>query len=129
MAGGRPTKYSPKMLDKARLYIESFEADEKQPIPMIAGLAKHLKVAKSTIYLWADDEDRSEFSDVLKQIMEEQEMMLIAGGLTNNFNAAITKLGLTKHGYTDKVESKTEMTLDVKQLTDEELEAVIDGRS
>ena len=129
MAGGRPTKYSPKMLDKARLYIESFEADEKHPIPMIAGLAKHLKVAKSTIYLWAEDEDRHEFSDVLKQIMEEQEMMLIAGGLTNNFNAAITKLGLTKHGYSDKVENKTEMTLDVKQLTDDELQAVINGRS
>ncbi len=127
MSGGRPTKYDDKMLLKARDYIDSYEPTEKHPIPMIASLAKHLGVAKSTVYLWAEDDNKAEFSDVLEQIMEEQEQYLIAGGLTGVFNSAITKLGLTKHGYTDKVESKSTVTLDVKSMTDEELEKIAHG--
>ena len=34
-----------------------------------------------------------------------QERKLLSNGLTNEFNASITKLLLTKHGYTDKVEN------------------------
>jgi len=127
MLAGRPTKYTDKMLTKAKAYIDDYEPNEKYPIPMIATLAKRLGVAKSTVYLWAEDPEKSAFSDVLDQIMDEQEQYLFAGGLTGVFNAAITKLGLTKHGYTDKVETKGTLSLDVKKMTDEELEAVING--
>ncbi len=127
MPAGRPTKYSDDMLDNARKYIEKFEASVEAPIPMIVGLSKYLGVAKSTLYLWAESEERKEFSDVLAQIMEYQEQLLFAGGLTGTFNPAITKLGLTKHGYTDKVETKGSLSIDVKKMTDEELEILING--
>jgi hypothetical protein len=44
----------------------------------------------------------------------KQERQLISGGLTNEFNSAITKMMLTKHGYTDKTE--TDITTKGKQI-------------
>ncbi len=103
-AGGRPTKYSDAMLTNARKYIRDFKPSDECPIPMIVSLCRYLNVAKSTLYVWAEHKDRQEFSDVLAEIMEYQEQLLFAGGLTGIFNPAITKLGLTKHGYADKQE-------------------------
>jgi len=104
MPAGRPTIYTPEFLELAHSYINDFKSTEDTPIPMIVGLAKHLGIARSTIYAWAEEEGKEEFSDILEEIMESQELILFAGGLTNKFNATMTKLGLTKHGYSDKQE-------------------------
>lgn len=124
---GRPTKYTPELLELANDYIDNFEPSEDALIPMICGLAIHINIARSTVHQWVDDGDKPLFSDIVSRIMEKQEAMLFNGGLSGAFNASITKLALTKHGYTDKVESKGSLTLDVKKMTDEELQAVIDG--
>ena len=99
----RPTKYNDKILSKAKEYLFDWER-EGHAIPMIEGLAKVLDIHKDTIYAWEQDEDKKEFSDVVKKIREAQHMELLMGGLTNKFNASITKLALTKHGYSDKQE-------------------------
>ena len=104
MPAGRPTLYNDSFLKLAHTYIDEFKSTPEQPIPMIVGLSKHLGVARSTIYKWADEEGKEEFSDILDQIMEEQELKLFAGGLTGLYNPTMTKLGLTKHGYSDKQE-------------------------
>lgn len=36
--------------------------------------------------------------------MSVQERQLVNGGLAGGFNSAVTKVMMTKHGYTDKVE-------------------------
>ena len=103
MSGGRPTKYNQAILDKAKDYVAiGYELEE--PVPTIAGLSLWLNIARDTVYDWADQEDKAEFSYIVKRLMAKQEMKLSAGGIKGDFNASITKLLLTKHGYSDKKE-------------------------
>jgi len=101
MSTGRPTKYSKEMLEKTRDYLNRYEAFG-DAVPSAAGLAVVLGVARSTLYTWASDPDKSEFSDMLDAINAVQERVALSKGLNNEFNATIVKLLLAKHGYHDK---------------------------
>ena len=99
--GGRPSKYTKTTLEVSREYTNKFE-DHGDMIPSIAGLALVLKVSRETLYDWARDEDKVEFSDMLDGLKAMQEKVLINKGLVGEFNATIAKLVLAKHGYHDK---------------------------
>jgi len=101
MAAGRPTKYNQEILAKCREYLTN-HIDLGDPVPIIAGLACELNVSRETLYQWAKDEDKGEFTDILERIMSQQERKLAGGGLAGDFNPNITKMMLTKHGYSDK---------------------------
>jgi hypothetical protein len=104
MAGGRPSKYTPEMVENAKDYLATYRQLGRM-IPSNAGLAVFLGVSRDTLYEWAKDEEKAEFSDILNKIQAKQEEVLIDKGLDGEFNAAITKLALGKHGYHDKVDS------------------------
>lgn len=105
MAGGRPTKYNQGILDKANDYLENYDNDEyKDVIPSIVGLAIALEIHVDTCYDWAKQEDKKEFSDILRMCMTKQQHKLLNSGLSGEFNPNITKLVLGKHGYSDKQE-------------------------
>ena len=104
MSAGRPSIYKPDMVEKARRYIANHEY-YNDPVPTVAGLACVLGVVRDTCYAWAKDENKPEFSDILGELAQKQERVLIARGLVGEFNAPITKMMLTKHGYSDKVEN------------------------
>jgi hypothetical protein len=104
MPAGRPTLYTPELLKEARAYIDNFEPSDTEIIPMVAGLAVRLRIARKTVYEWMKDEEKAEFCDIVEEIMAKQEQMLFKGGLSGEFNASITKLALTKHDYSDKQE-------------------------
>jgi hypothetical protein len=104
MAAGRPATYKLSMVESARRYIANHE-DFGDPVPTVAGLACVLGVVRDTCYTWAKDETKPEFSDILGELAQKQERVLIARGLIGEFNAPITKMMLTKHGYSDKVEN------------------------
>lgn len=124
MPAGRPTEYSPKILKSAEAYLKlckdeeydwtktdgaqstSYEHRIKVKLPSIEGLAVYLKVHRSTIYEWKDLHE--EFSDILEEILSEQAQRLINNGLSGDYNSTISKLILTKHGYSDK--SETDVT-------------------
>lgn len=103
MTAGRPTHYSQEILEKAQNYIDTWvnspRADRKN-LPKVAGLAIELGVHRDTIYEWS--KEHKEFSDILDNLLSLQEEELIERGLEGSFNPTITKLMLTKHGYTDK---------------------------
>jgi len=101
---GRPTKYNQEMIDKALHYLDNYQ-DNGDVIPSIEGLAEHLEINRATIYDWKDQEGKEEFSDILGQILARQARVLINQGLKGEFNAAICKLALGKHGYHDKQET------------------------
>ena len=92
------------MVDEARRYIANHE-DFGDPVPTVAGLACVLGVVRDTCYAWEKDENKPEFSDILKELAQKQERCLVRGGLTSEYNSAITKMMLTKHGYSDRVDS------------------------
>ncbi|HEX8266967.1 MAG TPA: terminase small subunit [Pyrinomonadaceae bacterium] len=124
MPAGRPIEYSEEILEKAQEYLDlcideefdwtktngdkstSYEHRIKVKLPSIEGLAVYLKVARSTIYEW--EKIYPEFSDILEDIKAEQAQRLINNGLSGDYNPTISKLILTKHGYSDK--SETDLT-------------------
>ena len=106
---GRPTDYNDSILEKANDYLENYESYE-DAIPSVAGLATVLEVARSTVYDWASQEAKKEFSDILQKILAKQERVLINKGLTGDFNSNITKLALGKHGYSEKQDVSATVT-------------------
>lgn len=101
---GRPSEYNEEILAKANAYLDNYETEYEHAIPSVAGLAKVLNKSRETLYDWAKQEDKKAFSDILRQIVSNQEFVLLNKGLKSEFNAAITKLALGKHGYSDKQE-------------------------
>ena len=102
---GRPTEYTPELIAAAVDYLNTYKTKHKQPFPSVVGLAQALNRSKSVLYKWAS-EDHPEFMDILAQCNEKQELDLAIGGITGEFNSTITKLMMTKHGYSDKVEQE-----------------------
>ena len=100
---GRPTLYNDAILAKAKYYLDNYKS-HGHVVPQIAGLARVLGVRRETLYAWAKEENKEEFSNILEEIMSEQEISLINGGLGGDFNSNITKMMLTKHGYSDRQE-------------------------
>ncbi len=112
---GRPTTYGDEVLEKSLEYLECFSVEhcerpeevKDEVIPSIIGLCRYIKRGKTTVYNWiADKEDKNkdEFRDITSMIEEGQYIGLTSGGLSGKFNPMITKLMLSKHGLSDKVE-------------------------
>lgn len=108
MPAGRPTDYSQEIVDMAREYIANYEK-HGDAVPSVVGMCKAIGRAKSTIYDWAKDENK-EFSDILAEINELQELVTFNKALKNEYNATIAKLLLGKHGYHDKQDVNARVT-------------------
>jgi hypothetical protein len=94
------------MLAKAYDYLDNYQAVGDM-VPSIAGLADELGICEKTCYNWA--EKFPSFLQSLERIKTKQHRRLLNGGLANELNPTIVKLGLTtNHGYTDK--SATDLT-------------------
>jgi hypothetical protein len=104
MPAGRPTLYNDSILKSARGYLTSFK-DIGDVVPSIAGLACVLGVTRETCRAWGNEPEKAEFSAILDELAQRQERELLNNGLAGNFNAPITKMMLTKHGYSDAIKS------------------------
>lgn len=104
MAGGRPTKYTPELLEKAREYIHCY-SEHDHAFPSHVGLSVVLGVTPTTFYEWAKDPKKAEFSEILENINAHQQLVAWDKGLKGEYNANLVKLLLGKHGYSDKQES------------------------
>ncbi len=102
---GRPSDYTPEIVEKAWAYVNGGWEEVGDPVPSVAGLACEIGIRRVTCHAWAKDETK-EFSNILSAIAEKQERQLLRGGLSNVFNASITKMMMTKHGYSDKIENE-----------------------
>ena len=103
-AGGRPTKYNPELVRKSREYLDKWH-EYGHKIPSISGLAQVIDVTRERIAIWRQDKNKGEFSRIISKLMAMQETKLLDNGLDGTFNSAITKLCLSKHGYTDAPQS------------------------
>ena len=98
--GGRPTKYNDEMAEKAEWYVSGGYEELGDVVPSIAGLACHLDIHKQTVNEWADK--HPQFSTYVKKVAQVQEKVCVSGGMTGKYNSSITKLLLSKHGYSEK---------------------------
>lgn len=103
MAGGRPTLYTPEIVAAAWAYVNGGWIDAGDKVPSIAGLACEIGITRETCRDWSKDEDK-EFSAILNAIAQKQERELVNNGLAGEFNPPITKMMLSKHGYSDRIE-------------------------
>ena len=108
MAGGRPSKYTPELLSKCNEYLKSGWEVEGELFPSHVGLCLYVGIGKSTAYDWSKEEEKQEFSDIFEQIMMRQELNIVKNAITGDYNSTIAKVMLTKHGYSDKLQ--TELT-------------------
>lgn len=99
----RPTKYSKSILEKSNAYLEEYKG-LGHAIPSVEGLCIVIGIARSTVYKWAEEEGKEDFSDTLEKINEYQKFDLLNGGLKNELNSNIVKLALGNHGLSDKKE-------------------------
>lgn len=102
--GGRPSEYTEEKLALARHYINGGWEEDGDTVPQVAGLAMAMGISRETVYAWAKDANKQEFSDILMRVQVFQERKLLNGGLSGDFNPAVTKMLLVKHGYSDKIE-------------------------
>jgi hypothetical protein len=105
MKTGRPTDYTEKLVAAAWKYANGGWIDVGDPVPTVAGMACEIGISRDTCYEWSKHEDK-EFSDILGKIAQSQERQLVKGGLLGAYNAPISKMMLTKHGYSDATKSE-----------------------
>lgn len=98
---GRPSEL-PQTLEKAKEYLNGGWKDIGDLVPSIASLACYCGKHRDNIYEYM--KQSQEFTDIAKAISTLQESTLLRGGLSGDFNPSISKLILSKHGYSDKVE-------------------------
>lgn len=130
-AGGRPTVYSAATLDQAREYLDQakdsveFHTSDNGKfhstsvdvrLPTVEGLAVRLGVSRETLYAWARDAGKGEFSDIIERLRAEQAERLINQGLAGNYNATIAKLLLAKHGYKDERKEEHAVDPELREL-------------
>lgn len=102
---GRPTKYTEELLEKAREYVYSYE-EHGHAFPSDIGLSVVLDIHSSTLYEWAKDDSKTEFSEILDKINKHQQLVAWNKGLNGDYNANLVKLLLGKHGYSDKAQQE-----------------------
>jgi hypothetical protein len=106
MPAGRPSKYCPAILEKARAYVDGGYVQCGDVMPQMAGLAIELDITRETVYAWAGDPEKEEFSYIVAKCLRAQERRLLNGSLTGDLNPTIAKLVLTKHGYSERVQQE-----------------------
>ncbi len=96
---GRPTKYNNALQELADEYIFNY-SEVGDVIPSRVGLCCYIGISKQTSFQY--EKDYPEFLATLSNIEAMQERTALNRGLDGTFNAAITKLVLSNHGYAEK---------------------------
>ena len=121
-AGGRPSKYDPKFIDKVEEYIKT-TGKEQMELPTKEGFALYIGVDDDTLDNWANErvknkkgEDtsrllRPEFFGALKNLMMKQKTQLVNDGIYGGkeVNSTIVKLLLqNNHGMKEKIDATSD---------------------
>lgn len=89
--------------DKAVAYLSGAYRDAGDVVPSIEGMACFIGKSCQTVYRWRNIDEA--FRDTLESIKTAQARLLINGGLLGDYNPTITKLMMSNHGYSDKVDN------------------------
>lgn len=103
--GGRPTKYSEEILEKAREYLQ--KCVDNSAIPFIEQLAFQLDINDETVLEW--EKKYEEFSATIKRVRQLQKFMLLSGSLNETYNVTASIFQLkANHGLIET--SRSELT-------------------
>lgn len=102
--GKPPTKLTTDLELLAEKYLMGGYVDAGDLVPSNAGLSCYLGIGKRTLYEYRDKSES--IAHTIEGIQAMQEKLLVNGGLSQEYNATITKLMMANHGYSDKVETQ-----------------------
>jgi len=109
---GRPSSYKPEYCQQMLEFFDRYYTQKKNgkteavDFPSVAGFARKIKVAKSTLYEWA--KHHPEFSNVLSQCKDIQEDILLSNSLKGSYHAAFAQFLLKNtHNFKDRTEQET----------------------
>jgi hypothetical protein len=108
--GGRPTKYTPELVEAAWDYVYGGYLQCDDEFPNVAGLGLVIGVSRETITEWRKAPDKKEFSDIYSAMMQRQQQLLLKNGVNCKWSSKVTCLLLGKHGYAEKHESDNKNT-------------------
>lgn len=75
---------------------------KKVKLPSKTGFARYLGIGSTTLNRWINKHPALE--EAMQHVIDAREEKLISNGLGGQYNSNITKLILTKHGYSDKID-------------------------
>lgn len=105
MGRGRPSKYTPELIERAQQYLAEWrepKADTiEDVIPTREALASYLGISLSCLEKWSRDESKEDLLRVLRKLDSDQVSILINRGLKGDFNSNIAKLILSRRGYSE----------------------------
>lgn len=116
--GGRPTKLTEELVEKAQRYIDvevKAGGEYAGDLPTVAGLSLYLDVARVTIYDWCKQDSplAREFSNTVEKLDATQEYKLIGKSLKGEYNSNIAAILLSNHGHIKKTEVDSNIKGDV----------------
>lgn len=101
MTAGRKPKYDPEKTPKAaKAYVKDWEkldSDFGAVIPTIEGLSLHLDVHRETVRAWCHDEDKEEFSGIVKKMYAIQGALLVNKSLIGEYKEKTSNALLSRH--------------------------------
>jgi hypothetical protein len=105
--GGRPLKYS--NFEACRKYAEYKSQLAPNKLPSVIGLARFMQLHRETVTEYTKHAGYEEFSDMIKELKQDQKLFLMEKGLEEEVNTTMAIFLLkTKHGLVEK--SKTDVT-------------------
>jgi len=108
MTAGRPTLYTPQVIDQINEYLAT-AVPENMQIPTVEGIALKLGISRDTLYEWA--KVHPEFSDTIDKLKMKQKEALVQTGIFGGKEVNATIIALLLKVNHDMVEtSRTELT-------------------
>lgn len=133
---GRPSGYNEDVQARADEYVAGGFEDCGDAVPSVSGLADELGVSRECLYEWG--RNYPAFSDTLGRVKQKQERVTLAKGLQGEYNAALCKLILANHGYSERLQQEhsgpdggpiqTHSTLDPSNLSDQTLAELMEAK-
>lgn len=100
------TKCTDEVIATAREYLDGGYESAGHVVPTHSGLALYLGVARQTPKNWAAQEENNKNAQAMAAILDEltsrQEVLIIAGGLSKQYDSGFAKMMAANHGYSDK---------------------------
>lgn len=116
---GRPAKYNQNKVDRTLQYVETCEVNKV--VPYVEELIDILGVDEATIDNWcASYED---FFHIIKRLKRVQKVLLMRYSMTKQAAAGSIFQLKVNHGMIETQRTEIDVNHQLKQLSDEELEA------
>ncbi len=110
MAGGRPTDYKEEYCEEIIDYFKTCEE-----FPTLAGFCAKIGICKQTMHTWA--KQHSEFLDAIRKTKAMQEQKLVAGGLSEKYNASFARfVAMNYVGMTEQTDLNVTSKLDKNEI-------------